>query len=184
VKNSAYQDVEAPIYYGRAELGDHRVHAEPEDVPLKPGESCFLKIHPGQLDAWDIIRREEGRPYPKNIKIIFQTLSFGDGTGLMGPDAMAVPRKISNTPGPTSRAPDRSRAAPNSRTTGKSIARLRKSGPASFLPNTNGGPFLFQRFSAMPFSTASNWPGPEQSDRARGWGKDRFASGACARSTR
>lgn len=94
MKDSSGQYVDAPVYYGRAELGDHRVRATPDDIPLKPGESCILKIHPGQLEAWDIIRRKEGRPHPKHIKVEFDMLSFGDGTGLMGPDAIAVPRKI------------------------------------------------------------------------------------------
>src|SRR5258707_1205673 len=94
VKDASGQNVSAPVYYGRAELGDHRVRARPEDVPLKPGESCTLKIHPGQLDAWDIVQRTEGRRHPKSIKVQFEMLSFGDWSGLMGPDAIAVPRKI------------------------------------------------------------------------------------------
>src|ERR1051326_2157628 len=57
VKDDSNQDVQAPLYYGRAELGDHRVHAKSTDVPLRPGESCFLKIHPSQVEAWDVLRR-------------------------------------------------------------------------------------------------------------------------------
>ncbi len=98
VKDSSGQNVESAIYYGRNELGDHRVRATPDDVPLKPGESSLHKIHPGELEAWDIIWRKEGLPHPRNIKIVFQMLSFGNGTGLMGPDASAVPRKISKEP--------------------------------------------------------------------------------------
>jgi hypothetical protein len=112
VKDSSGQNVMAPVYYGRAELGDHRVRATPEDVPLKPGESCILKIHPGQLEAWDIIRREEGRPYPKKISVKFEMLSFGDGTGLMGPDGRAVPRRPGTQPNLTQCLPNQSRGEP------------------------------------------------------------------------
>jgi hypothetical protein len=91
IKDSSGQKLVAPIYYGRAELGDHRVRATKDDVPLKPGESCILKIHPGQLSAWDTIRRQDSWPHPKKVSVEFQLLSFGDGSGLMGPDAAPVP---------------------------------------------------------------------------------------------
>jgi hypothetical protein len=109
VKDSTGQNVSAPVYYGRAELGDHRVKATERDLPLKPGESCVLKIHPGQLGAWDIIRRKESRPHPRTIRIKFVTLSFGDGTGLMGPDATPVPRKVAERSGLARCAPQNSR---------------------------------------------------------------------------
>src|SRR5207247_2496002 len=51
VNDSAGQRVVAPVYYGKTEFGDHRVKASPDDIALKPGESCVLKIHPGQLGA-------------------------------------------------------------------------------------------------------------------------------------
>jgi len=157
VKDSSGQNVMAPVYYGRAELGDHRVRATPEDVPLKPGQSCILKIHPGQLEAWDIIRREEGRPYPKKISVKFQLLSFGDGTGLVGPDGRAVPRRSGTPPNLTECLPNQSRGEPafdwhlsilnNRREQARGL-----NIPASFLPVN----FL----SAASFSTFSPRPAP------------------------
>jgi hypothetical protein len=91
VEDNSGQDKLAPVDFGRAELGDHRVRATAEDVPLKPGESCILKIHPGQLGAWEHSRESE--PHPKKIRVVFQLLSFGDGTGYIGSDGTAVPRK-------------------------------------------------------------------------------------------
>lgn len=82
----------APLYYGRSELGTISTLATPEDVPIKPGESVTLKIHSGQLGAWDIKRKEEDRPLPKKIQIELQGLSFGDGTGYVGSGGQAVPR--------------------------------------------------------------------------------------------
>lgn len=95
VKDSTGQNVLSSVDYGRVELGDHRERATADDVPIKPGESVVVKIHPGQLAAWDIIRRTEGRPHPKTIQMKLEGLSFGDGTGL-GPGGDPLPRKRSS----------------------------------------------------------------------------------------
>ena len=84
-----------PVSYGRAELSDHRVRATTDDIPIEPGDSWSLKIDPGQVGVWARKRQEEGRPLPKKVQVRFQNLSFGDGTGLMGPAGTPVPRKIS-----------------------------------------------------------------------------------------
>jgi hypothetical protein len=80
-----------PLTYGRSELGDIKTKPEPTDVPIQPGETVSLKIHPGQLDAWDVGRQKENRPFPKHLKVTFQILGFGDGTGYFGTDATAIP---------------------------------------------------------------------------------------------
>lgn len=84
-----------PLSFGRAELGDIRVKAQPDDIAIKPGESYSLKIHTGQLEAWEKRNREEKRPHPKKIRVVFQLLSFGDGTGFAGSDGLALPRNPS-----------------------------------------------------------------------------------------
>ena len=94
IKAAAGFRIVFPLYYGRDELGDIRTRAEPTDIPIKPGESVSLKIHPGQLDAWDYARRNENRPFPKHLKVEFQFLSFGDGTGYAATDGQALPRKL------------------------------------------------------------------------------------------
>ncbi|MDX6444039.1 MAG: hypothetical protein QOH71_1113 [Blastocatellia bacterium] len=93
VKDKTGQIIMAPVYYGRTELGDHRVKATPDDIPLKPGESFFLKIHPGQLGAWDLAAKKGERPKPKKIQVRLDGLSFGDGSGYMGNDGILVPHK-------------------------------------------------------------------------------------------
>ena len=85
-----------PLYYGRDELGDIRTKAEPTDVPINPGESVSLKIYPSQLNAWDYARTHENRPLPKHLKVEFQFLNFGDGTGYVGTGGTPLP---SATPG-------------------------------------------------------------------------------------
>jgi hypothetical protein len=80
-----------PLTYGRSELGDIKTKPEPTDVPIKAGETVSLKIHPGQLDAWDVARQKENRPFPKRLEVTFQILSFGDATGYFGTDATPIP---------------------------------------------------------------------------------------------
>lgn len=93
IKAASGSRVMFPLYYGRDELGDIRTKAEPTDVPIKPGESVSLAIHPGILNAWDYYRKKENRPLPKRLEIKFQFLSFGDGTGYIGTTAAPLPRK-------------------------------------------------------------------------------------------
>jgi len=92
VKAAAGFRIVAPLYYGRDELGTISTLATADDIPLKPSESVILKIHPGQLEAWDYMRRTENRPHPKKIQIKLEGLSFGDGTGFGGEDGIALPR--------------------------------------------------------------------------------------------
>jgi len=94
VKAAAGFRIVSMLSYGRPELGDIRTKADPTDVPIQPGESVSLKFHPSQLNAWDYKRKHENRPLPKHLKIEFQFLSFGDGTGYIGTGATALPRVI------------------------------------------------------------------------------------------
>ena len=91
VKAAAGFRIVFPLTYGRNELGDIKTKAEPTDVPINPGESVSLTIHSSQLDAWDLARRKENRPFPKRLQVHFQILSFGDGTGFAGSDGQALP---------------------------------------------------------------------------------------------
>jgi hypothetical protein len=81
------------VDYGRTELGDHRVRATSYDIPVKPGESVVLRLHSGLVSGWKKARLRENRPQPKRIRVMLETLSFGDGTGYIGEDGLAVPHK-------------------------------------------------------------------------------------------
>lgn len=83
-----------PLTYGRSELGDIKTKPEPTDVPISPGETVSLKIHSGQLDAWDLARQKENRPFPKRLQVTIQVLSFGDATGYFGTDAAPIPSTV------------------------------------------------------------------------------------------
>src|SRR6266478_2568836 len=96
VNAAAGYQIVAPLYYGRDELDDLKGRPTPDDVPINPGESIICKIHPSQVEWWERARRQEHRPHPTSIQIKLEFLSFGDGTGLMGNDGVALPRKGQN----------------------------------------------------------------------------------------
>jgi hypothetical protein len=70
--------------YGRVQLGDLITKAEPDDVPIKPGETYVFKVPESLVLGWDSFRRREHKPQPKKVILHFNKLSFGDGTGFMG----------------------------------------------------------------------------------------------------
>ncbi len=69
------------LVYGRSELGNIVSKAQPDDVPIKPGETYVFKIHPGQVPAWEQSVSEKSHPEASRIKAKIEMLSFGDGTG-------------------------------------------------------------------------------------------------------
>lgn len=78
------------LYYGRAALGDITTKAEPDDVPIKPGETHVFSLAHKQ-EAWESFKDKEKWPQPKKITLKFQILSFGDGTGFWGNEGLSVP---------------------------------------------------------------------------------------------
>jgi hypothetical protein len=81
------------LHYGRSELGDIETKAEPEDIPIKPGETYVFKISEGQVLGWDSFRRRENMPQPKKVILHFGILSFGDGTGFLGNSGIPFPNE-------------------------------------------------------------------------------------------
>jgi hypothetical protein len=69
------------LHYGRAELIEFATPLGPDDVPLQPVETYAFKISEGSANGWDYLKAKEGRPEPTMIKLLFQQLNFGDGTG-------------------------------------------------------------------------------------------------------
>ena len=69
------------LHYGRAKLLEFSEPLLPEDVPLKPGGKHTFKISEGEANGWDTLRAQEGRAEPKFLKLLFQGINFGDGTG-------------------------------------------------------------------------------------------------------
>ena len=82
---ASYGNIEISLQsYGRRELFDLKTLPTPEDIPLKPGESCVLKI-PEEY-GWAMKRqyaRKDVTPESLNkLGLMFRQLNYGDGTGL------------------------------------------------------------------------------------------------------
>jgi len=90
VKAAAGYRIVFPLYFGRAELGEVGAKPNPDDDAIRPGETYGLKIHAGQMEAWELMNRKENRPHPKKIQAKFQKMFFGDGTGY-GPGGVPLP---------------------------------------------------------------------------------------------
>jgi hypothetical protein len=80
-----------PLRYGRTGLGSIESKAAPDDVPIKPGETIVLKAHDGNVRGWDLFRRNHNKPQPKKLLLQFVMLTFGDGTGFLGPSGQFLP---------------------------------------------------------------------------------------------
>ena len=86
------------LVYGRMEFIDLTEKAQPDDVPLRPGESCVLKAPENQVRGFENI--EGARNYfhsdIKLVYLVFTHLSFGDGTGFAGIQGTPLPNVRSN----------------------------------------------------------------------------------------
>src|SRR5215213_3127265 len=87
------------LHYGRIKFGDIVTKAEPDDVPIKPGETHVFKVGEGQVLGWESYARKHNNLQPKKIRLKFQMLSFGDGTGFVGNEGLAIPQPPNGTAG-------------------------------------------------------------------------------------
>lgn len=78
------------LRYGRPELIDFSTPLNSDDIPIKPNEKYTFRIPEDSAKGWDYLREKEGRPEPSNIKLVFQGLNFGDGTGYADTSGSAV----------------------------------------------------------------------------------------------
>lgn len=88
VKDETGNNVGFVLHYGRAELGDIKTEAGPDDVPIKSGETYVFTIPNGQALGWENLVKKQQKPQPKKVILKFGTLSFGDGTGFWATDGI------------------------------------------------------------------------------------------------
>lgn len=85
------------IQYGRDELVYFETALTAQDVPIKPGEKVILKVRGDEIDGWDHFKEVEHWPEhwskPKKVSLLFELLSFGDGTGFEGGDGTPHDRR-------------------------------------------------------------------------------------------
>ena len=86
------------LVYGRMEFINLDEKVQPDDVPLRPGESYVFKIPENQVGAFEKI--EPGWNYShSDIKLVYlwlAHLSFGDGTAFTGAQGTPLPNVRSN----------------------------------------------------------------------------------------
>jgi hypothetical protein len=88
------------VKYGRKELFDLAAPLQPDDVPIRPGESIVFRIDEARANAYAVNRARRNRPEPKSISFEMQLINFGDGTGLESTQGVAIPeqrRRVSST---------------------------------------------------------------------------------------
>lgn len=84
-------EVGIPLRYGRNELGHFNAKILPQDLPTRPEAIEILNIPENYRKGWEARKVRENRPNPKRVQIKFVQLSYGDGTGFNGTDAMPYP---------------------------------------------------------------------------------------------
>lgn len=80
-----------PLHFGRRELHDIETKANPDDVAIKPGETYVFSLSANKAQSWERFMQREHKPAVKKLILLFQLLSFGDGTGFVGNQGLAVP---------------------------------------------------------------------------------------------
>lgn len=92
VKSESNRTMGFQLIYGRSELVDFAASLQPEDIPIRPGESYTLKIPERFSLGWEqfVTKRKLPKAEPKKIKIRFGQLNFGDGTGFSLTDGSPI----------------------------------------------------------------------------------------------
>jgi len=81
VKGKSGNDLSFTFRYGRPELYVIENRANPEDIPIQPGETYVIKAPQGLVAGWEKFRAKYKKSHPKKLGIEFHSLNYGDGTG-------------------------------------------------------------------------------------------------------
>jgi len=101
-----------PLLYGRTDLVSITEPLKPTDVPMKPGETHFFTIPKNAVGGWDLFVRDEHMSQPKKVRVIFQFINFGDGTGMWRSDGAPLPNPKQAASNTAPCAPDLKRRDP------------------------------------------------------------------------
>jgi hypothetical protein len=136
------------LHYGRSQLGNVETKAAPDDIPIKPGETHVFRLPDVKVISWERFKQREGRPDPKKLILKFQILSFGDGTGFVGNNGMAVPRTDVMS-GPDRCKPDPSLSHPSDTPSQRASKRR---WPGTFPPDDLPAELLLANFLSAEFA--------------------------------
>jgi len=82
------------VFFGRAELVDANERPRPDDKPLMPKETYTFVIPLKNQIAWEGWQKKNNKFEVPKIEIVFDHLSFGDGTGFTSTGAVPYPVKV------------------------------------------------------------------------------------------
>jgi hypothetical protein len=80
-----------PLHYGKA--WHLSVPPGPNDIPLQPGETYIFRIPVAWIKGWETDKRYL---QPKQVRVTFQKLNFGDGTGFFDSGGTPMSRAVTN----------------------------------------------------------------------------------------
>ena len=92
VKSEHDVQIAFSLRYGRADFIQFETRPIGTDVPIRPGETYTFTIPETDQQGWRCFKAR-GNADPKKAAIKFIQLSFGDGTGFNGTDALPYPYK-------------------------------------------------------------------------------------------
>lgn len=75
------------LYYGRKELINISRAAEAGDTPLRPGETYIFRVPETSYGGFS----RQSETLTKRLKFYFETINFGDNTGLIGGAPLSRP---------------------------------------------------------------------------------------------
>jgi hypothetical protein len=83
-------------HFGRIYLADLGEPLQPDDVPLRPGETVTLNLHAKNIEGWKFLRGQGRVNNPTKIEFVFSVINFGDGTGFASKDGRPMPMQRSS----------------------------------------------------------------------------------------
>jgi hypothetical protein len=78
-----------PLHYGQ--LTSFKERPKPEDVPIWPGETFIFKLPESYVSGFERGSREANKPTPTKVRVLFQRVNFGDGTGYQNSSGSPFP---------------------------------------------------------------------------------------------
>ena len=84
------------LAYGNLKLHDFESRPGPDTVPIRPGDSYVFKLPENRWRGWEQAKVKYGWPEPMKVRLLFNHLSYGDGTGFIGTKGVRVPIQASD----------------------------------------------------------------------------------------
>jgi hypothetical protein len=141
------------IVYGRTALADLDNTPTSDDIPIRPGEIKVMKLDDAAIRGWNEARVSGLVPHGiRGARLIFQRLSFGDGTGFEGTSGTPRSRKDNESTEAAYLAPTDGYGGSSAVGGTQPFRGFTNAGifqPASFLPSVSNNTVLSTRANAV-----------------------------------